>query len=125
MSSNLFSHLQLLDLFYQQIVLSSDVNSLLLQKGILGLKFLQFSFDRSKLRIFCPEIEILLQEISYFLQLLLVSFFIYLEAGEDLIKILVVDVGLTLLELRGGFERFTLLEDVLHEMRRAVLAVRV
>ena len=125
MFSNLFSHLQLLDLLHQQIVLSPDVNSLLLQKGILGLKFLQFSFDRSKLCIFCPEIEILLQEISYFLQLLLVSFFIYFEAGEDLIKILVVDVCLTLLELRGGFERFTLLEDVLHEMRRAVLAVRV
>ena len=125
MFSNLSSHLQLLDLLHQQIVLSPDVNSLLLQKGILGLKFLQFSFDRSKLCIFCPEIEILLQEISYFLQLLLVSFFIYLEAGEDLIKILVVDVSLTLLELRGGFERFTLLEDVLHEMRRAVLAVRV
>ena len=125
MFSNLFSHLQLLDLLHQQIVLSPDVYSLLLQKGILGLKFLQFSFDRSKLCIFCPEIEILLQEISYFLQLLLVSFFIYLEAGEDLIKILVVDVCLTLLELRGGFERFTLLEDVLHEMRRAVLAVRV
>ena len=125
MFSNLSSHLQLLDLLHQQIVLSPDVNSLLLQKGILGLKFLQFSFDRSKLCIFCPEIEILLQEISYFLQLLLVSLFIYFEAGEDLIKILVVDVCLTLLELRGGFERFTLLEDVLHEMRRAVLAVRV
>ena len=125
MFSNLSSHLQLLDLLHQQIVLSPDVNSLLLQKGILGLKFLQFSFDRSKLCIFCPEIEILLQEISYFLQLLLVSFFIYLEAGEDLTKILVVDVSLTLLELRGGFERFTLLEDVLHEMRGAVLAVRV
>ena len=125
MFSNLSSHLQLLDLLNQQIVLSPDVNSLLLQKGILGLKFLQFSFDRSKLCIFCPEIEILLKEISYFLQLLLVSLFIYLEAGEDLIKILVVDVCLTLLELRGGFERFTLLEDVLHEMRRAVLAVRV
>ena len=40
-----------------------------------------------------------------------------------MIKILVVDVSLTLLELRGGFERFTLLEDVLHEMRGAVLAV--
>ena len=125
MFSNLSSHLQLLDLLHQQIVLSPDVNSLLLQKGILGLKFLQFSFDRSKLCIFCPEIEILLQEITYFLQLLLVSFFIYLEAGEDLTKILVVDVSLTLLELRGGFERFTLLEDVLHEMRGAVLAVRV